>query len=83
MLREAEARSQEGYLPPSAVALIRLGLGEDEAVLECLERSVEERDPVLPWIKFMPTFDRLHSHPRFQAILSRLGLGEAEASPCI
>jgi tetratricopeptide (TPR) repeat protein len=83
MLEEAEARSRKGYLPTSEIALIRLGVGEDEAVLECLERSVEECDPVLPWIKFMPMFDRLHSHPRFQAILSRLGLGEAEASPCI
>jgi TolB-like protein/tetratricopeptide (TPR) repeat protein len=75
MLRDTEARSRGGYLPPSAVGFIHLGLGEDEAVLDCLERGVEEHDPVLPWIGFMPCLDRLHPHPRFKAILSRLGLG--------
>jgi TolB-like protein/Flp pilus assembly protein TadD len=81
MLRDAQARSREGYLPPSAVAIIHLGLGEDEAVLDCLERSVAEHDPLLPWIKFMPSFDRFHPHPRFKAILSRLGLGDEEVRP--
>jgi hypothetical protein len=34
--------------------------------------GIEERDVLLPWLKFMPCFDRLHGHPRFQAVLSRV-----------
>ncbi len=74
ILREAEARSRRSYVPSSAPALIDLGLGRDEEALDRLEQSVEQRDPLLPWIKVMPAFDRLHAHPRFQRVLLRLRL---------
>ncbi|MGE5358910.1 MAG: winged helix-turn-helix domain-containing tetratricopeptide repeat protein [Bacteroidales bacterium] len=73
-LRQADARSAAGCLPASALAIIHLGLGDDEKVLDALERGIDERDVLLPWLKFMPPFDRLHTHPRFQAVLGRLGL---------
>jgi TolB-like protein/tetratricopeptide (TPR) repeat protein len=75
VLGDARARAAIGYVPSSAFALVHLGLGEDEAVCDWLERGVEERDVLLPWLKSMPCFDRLHRHPRFQAILARVGLG--------
>lgn len=73
-LADARARGASSYVPSSAVATIHLGLGDDDAVLDCLERGIAERDVLLPWLKFMPTFDRLHGNPRFQAILTRVGL---------
>ena len=72
-LAEARERATSAFVPSSALAIVHLGLGNDVAVLECLERGLEERDVLLPWLRFMPLFDRLHSHPRFQAILSRIG----------
>ncbi len=74
VLAETRARAGKGYVPASALAMIHLGLGEDDVVLDCLERGLEDRDVLLPWLKHMPCFDRLHSHPRFQAILSRVRL---------
>jgi TolB-like protein/Flp pilus assembly protein TadD len=74
ILADVRARASASYVPVSAVAIVLLGLGEDDAVLDCLERAVDERDVLLPWLKFMPCFDRLHAHPRFQAILQGLGL---------
>jgi TolB-like protein/Flp pilus assembly protein TadD len=74
ILADARARTSASYAPASAIAVVLLGLGDDEGVLDCLERGVEERDVLLPWLKFMPCFDRLHPHPRFQAVLRRLGL---------
>lgn len=74
-LAEARARASETYVPWSAVALIELGLRDDKAVLDSLERAVGDRDVLLPWLKFMPAFDRLRPHPRFQAVLAKLGLG--------
>jgi TolB-like protein/Flp pilus assembly protein TadD len=74
LLAETVAREAASHVPASGLAIVHLGLGHTEAVLDCLERAVEERDVLLPWLKFMPAFDRLHGHPRFDAILARLGL---------
>jgi TolB-like protein/Flp pilus assembly protein TadD len=73
-LAEARTRAASTFVPLSALGLVHVGLGDDDAVLDCLERGVEERDVLLPWVKFMPPFDRFHSNPRFQAVLARLGL---------
>lgn len=73
-LAAARAKAAGAYLAWSAIARIHLGLAEDDAVLDCLERAVEERDALLPWLKFLPAFDRLHGHTRFQSILAALGL---------
>ena len=74
-LREVQTRMQAGYVPHSAVAMIHLGLGDDEAVLEWLENGLAERDALMVSVKYMPCFDRLHRHPRFQALLRGIGLG--------
>jgi TolB-like protein/tetratricopeptide (TPR) repeat protein len=73
-LGDAEGRMQQGYVPSSALAMIHLGLGHDDAVLEWLERGLAERDALMVWIKFMPCFDHLHRHPRFQALLRGIGV---------
>jgi TolB-like protein/Flp pilus assembly protein TadD len=75
VLDESLARMKTAYVPASGIACIHLGLGDDDAVFEWLGRSVEERDALLPWLKFMPAFDRVRPDPRFQALLARLGLG--------
>jgi TolB-like protein len=62
--------------PESAEALLRLAAGDDEGTIDALEQSVDARDALLPWLRFMPWFDRLHGHPRFDAVLGRLGLLE-------
>jgi len=62
------------YVPSSAVALVHLGLGDDDAVFKWLERAVDERDALMPWLKYFPPLDRLHSDPRFSNLLRRLGL---------
>ena len=72
---EAARRKQDSYVPSSALAFLHLGLQDDDAVLDCLEKGLAERDALMVWIAFMPAFDRLHGHPRFEALLRGLGLG--------
>ena len=74
VLSASLARAATTYVPTSAIALIHLGLGDDEALFACLDRCVEERDAMLAWAKFMPVFDRVRPDPRFQALLARIGL---------
>jgi len=68
------SRMETAYVPSSAIACIHLGLGDDDALFEWLGRCLDERDALLPWLKVLPAFDRVRPDPRFQAVLSRLGL---------
>ena len=47
-------------------------LGESERALDGLERAIEAGVAVGDWIKHDPDFERLRSHPRFQAIVKRI-----------
>lgn len=51
-------------------------LGDKEQALAGLEKSYEARDFLLPFVNVDPMFDDLRSEPRFQAVLSRMGLGQ-------
>ena len=73
-LADAEQRARAGYVPPTAFALLHLGLGDDEGVLRWLERGLAERDALMVWIKHMPCFDHLHVHPTFRRLLAGLRL---------
>jgi tetratricopeptide (TPR) repeat protein len=47
-------------------------LGESDRALDGLERALEAGVAVSDWIKHDPDFETLRSHPRFQAIVSRI-----------
>jgi eukaryotic-like serine/threonine-protein kinase len=71
-LADAQVRRAAGYVPSSALALVHLGLGDDDAALEWLTRGVEERDALMPWLEYLPACDRLHADPRFQQLLAHV-----------
>jgi serine/threonine-protein kinase len=74
ILGRSLARLQTSYIPSSAIACIFLGLGEDGPMFEWLERAAEERDALMPWLGFMPAFNRVRPNPRFRALLTMIGL---------
>jgi tetratricopeptide (TPR) repeat protein len=74
ILAELESRSRRQYVPPYSLAVAYAGLGERGAALDCLEKAYEERDASLQTLKVTPLFDTLHSDPRFQDLLRRIGL---------
>ena len=47
---------------------------ETDAVFECLERAVEERDPAILDLPCKPIWDGLRQDRRFTALLSRMHL---------
>jgi tetratricopeptide (TPR) repeat protein len=55
------------------IAQVYAGLGEREQALDWLERSVG-REMYASYLDIDPTFRSLHTEPRFQALLKRLGL---------
>jgi Flp pilus assembly protein TadD len=64
----------EANRPGWAIAALYTGLAQDEKVLEWLEWAYDQRYDTLPWLNTDPRFKRFHSHPRFQALLGKVGL---------
>ena len=49
-----------------------VALGDLDQAFRILEKAVDERDSLLTFIKEDPTFDKLHSDPRWQRLLLRM-----------
>jgi hypothetical protein len=48
--------------------------GEQQRALDALEKSFRTRDPGLIYAKVDPLLQSLHSDPRYQDLLRRMGL---------
>ncbi len=62
------------YVSPGMVAAVCARVGDKQCAFEWLEKGFEERDDLLINLKVEPIFDRLHSDPRFQDMVRRVGL---------
>jgi tetratricopeptide (TPR) repeat protein len=62
------------YVQPIHVAIVYLGLGEDDAAFEWLDKAVVDRCAPLTYIKIWPFFDRVRSDPRYEDLIRRLRL---------
>ncbi len=74
LLVELEGRSRREHVPPTVLAMVHMGLGQDERAFDHLDRAVAEHDGWIAESIFYPTFDPLRSHPRYAALLQALGL---------
>jgi TolB-like protein len=68
-LRELERHSAQSYVSPYTIALIHMGLGDQDRALEWLWKAYEHRDVWLVWLRVNPRFDPLHRDPRFRELL--------------
>jgi len=50
--------------------------GQQEAALDCLDRGYEDRDFLIRYIKTSPSLKPLYHHPRFAAIVHKMGLDD-------
>ena len=71
-LAELSGAARKGFVPPTFLAIARLGSPDREAALEWLDKAHELRDPYLVMLKVSPWFDPLRDHPRFQRLLRRM-----------
>jgi TolB-like protein/tetratricopeptide (TPR) repeat protein len=74
ILNELKRLLRSGYASSYASAAIYAGMGEVNAAFDCLYRAYEVHDPELMWMKWDPQLDNLRSDPRFQSLISRMGL---------
>ena len=72
--------SKQRYVSPYHVAVVHVGLHEDDIAFEWLERAFEHRSPWLGYLNVEPQLDALRSDSRFQDLLRRVGLPPSPAA---
>jgi len=65
---------QQRYVSSYDLALIYVGLGENDKALESLEAAYVERSSWMIFLMVTPEFDGLRADPRFMRLLHRMGL---------
>jgi TolB-like protein/DNA-binding winged helix-turn-helix (wHTH) protein len=73
-LENYRASAKSGYVPSVLVAEACVRVGDKECAFEWLEKGFEERDDLMINLKVEPVFDGLHSDPRFQELVRRVGI---------
>jgi hypothetical protein len=74
--RELEKRSADTYVPAYSFAMISNGLGNNDAALRWLSKSVAEHEVQATFIKVDTRWDRLRPDPRFVALLQLVHLAQ-------
>ena len=68
LTKRAGQQSVSGY----QLALVHIGLGDNEAAMEALQQAYREHATLLSYLKMDPRFDPLRSDPRFQDLLRKM-----------
>ena len=74
IIAELQERARQKYVSPYFLALVYVGLGDKNQAFAQLDQAYQERHPYLVLIKVEPVFDALHSDPRFDDLLRRIGV---------
>jgi len=75
ILADLEKRSITETVPPGALLLGYMAVGDKQRAIDMLERGYAERDHYEIWIVADPLMDPLRNEPRYQAVCRRLMLG--------
>lgn len=74
ILAALEEQAHTMYVPPYHIAYVHVGLGDYDRAMDYLERAWEERGGGLYNVKGSFLLTSLRGHPRFEALLERMGL---------
>jgi TolB-like protein/DNA-binding winged helix-turn-helix (wHTH) protein len=74
---DIKARARKGYVSAFDIASAYAFLGDKEQTLKFLEDAYREHSPDLIFLQNEPNFDDLHSEPRYQTLVKKIGLPPA------
>jgi len=77
LLLELTKRSHTEYVPAFSMALICIGLHDNDRALSWLAQSVQERSTYMVYAKTDPLLDSIRSDPRFGALMNQMGLANS------
>jgi len=72
------AEPAAGYRSPLALGLVHAAFSEMDEAFAYIERSLEERDPLLIYLTVHPMFDNLRTDSRYPVLLKRMNLSEGD-----
>ncbi|RLA37837.1 MAG: hypothetical protein DRR15_00905 [Gammaproteobacteria bacterium] len=73
ILDEVVALEAAGRAEPFHVAIVHVGLGNNEQAIDWLEKAFEARNSLMHYIKQGAQFDPLRGDPRFVRLVERMG----------
>ena len=73
ILEELQELSKKQYVSPFDIALLYVGLEDNDKAFEWLEKAYEERDEFLIYSKKDPTLDPIRTDPRFSELMKKIG----------
>jgi serine/threonine-protein kinase len=76
ILNELMSLQKNSHVPPTAIAILYLGLGRREEAIQWLERGYGDRDGDMVLLKVWPILDPLRGDARFQALMRRMRFPE-------
>jgi tetratricopeptide (TPR) repeat protein len=74
ILHELEQQDEREWISPLTLGVVYAALGRYDDAVTCVERSFESRDCWVVSLAVEPTWIPLRGHPRFEAVIARLGL---------
>ncbi|MCM3869660.1 MAG: winged helix-turn-helix domain-containing protein [Pyrinomonadaceae bacterium] len=74
IIEQLKELSVRKYVSLFHIARVYAGLGNSDRAFESLEQNYQARDYNMPYLRVDPTFDSLHSDPRFSHLVRRIGL---------
>ena len=74
ILAELRERSSKQYVSPADIASIYSSLGQSDEAFRWLEQALQQHDTYLGDMLNVGWFKNLHSDPRFNDLLKRVGL---------
>ena len=66
------------HVDPASLAVMSSKTGDDDITFYWLERAYTDRSPILVHLAGWPSFDPLHSDPRFKDLLRRIGFPQSQ-----
>jgi len=77
LIDEVREIARHQYVYGGFFAEAYVGIGQKDQAVAWLERAYDDHDQGMVYIAAYPGFDRLHSEPRFQALLRRMNFPAA------
>jgi eukaryotic-like serine/threonine-protein kinase len=74
ILADLTERARNDYVSPVAFAWLHIGLEQPDEVIRDAERAWDERRGWLAYLRVNPILDGVRAHPRFEALVQRMGL---------
>jgi adenylate cyclase len=81
ILEELEEKARREYVPPLALAMAHMAVGDLDGTFAWLDKMYEERTPWLIFMNEHARYDRLRGDPRFQQLLRKIGFKELKFIP--